>query len=73
MLKNHIRRFRFNFGEMTQAELAERVGVSRQTIHCIEHGKFNPSVTLALQIAAVFHVRIEELFELEEPNRDKNV
>jgi len=64
-LANNIRRLRFDNGEMSQAVLAERVGVSRQTINSIESGKFNPSVKLALQISQVFGVNVEEVFFLE--------
>lgn len=64
-LANNIRRLRFDNGEMSQAALAERVGVSRQTINSIESGKFNPSVKLALQISQVFGVNVEEVFFLE--------
>jgi len=52
-------------GEMTQQELADKVGVTRQTIYAIETGKFNPSVKLALRIAKSFQVRLEEIFYLE--------
>ena len=52
-------------GEMTQQELADKVGVTRQTIYAIETGKFNPSVKLALQIAKTFQVSVEEIFYLE--------
>lgn len=51
---------------LTQAELAEKLGVSRQTIHAIEKNKFNPSVTLALKMARFFKVTVEYLFEIEE-------
>ena len=50
---------------MTQQELADRVGVTRQTILSIERGRYNPSVGLALRIAAVFGVPVEELFEID--------
>lgn len=50
--------------DMTQAELAEAVGVSRQTIHAIERGKVEPSVALALRLAALFEMKVDELFEL---------
>jgi putative transcriptional regulator len=50
---------------MTQQELADRVGVTRQTVLAIERGSYNPSVGLALRIAAVFGVPVEALFELE--------
>ena len=57
---------RFLHGEMTQEELAKRVGVARQTIIAIEKGKYNPSVALAIRIARVFGVSVEELFSLAE-------
>ena len=53
-------------GELTQLELAEKLEVSRQTIIAIEKGKFNPSMRLALLIARVFNVNVEEIFFLEE-------
>lgn len=53
-------------GELTQQELAKKVSVSRQTIIAIEKGKFNPSMKLALLIAHVFKVNVEEIFYLEE-------
>ncbi|RYD75335.1 MAG: transcriptional regulator [Sphingobacteriales bacterium] len=52
--------------DISQAELAARVKVSRQTIHSIEHGIFVPSAVLALKIARVFNVAVEDVFELEE-------
>lgn len=52
--------------DLTQAELAEKLGVSRQTIHAIEKNKFNPSVSLALKMARFFKVTVEYLFSLEE-------
>ena len=64
-LKNKLKQFRFMNGELTQQKLAEKVQVSRQTILDIEKGKFNPSVRLALLIAKVFDVSIEEIFYLE--------
>ncbi len=51
---------------MTQQELADRVGVTRQTIHSIERGRYNPSVELALKLARVFGVPVEQLFEIQE-------
>ena len=65
-LGNRVRRYRFMKNEMTQRELADAVGVSRQTIHAIEAGKFNPSVRLALKLAAELEVGIAELFFLQE-------
>lgn len=64
-LRNKLRLFRFMNGEMTQQELADKLGVTRQTIHAIEKGKFNPSTKLALQIAKAFGVSLEEIFYLE--------
>lgn len=65
-LKNKLRQFRFMNDEMTQQQLAKEVGVSRQTIIAIEKGKFNPSMKLALLIARVFKVNVEEVFYLTE-------
>jgi putative transcriptional regulator len=65
VLKNKLRTLRFMNGEMTQQELADKVGVTRQTIHAIESGKFNPSVKLALLIAKTFQVNVEDTFYLE--------
>ena len=61
-LKNRIRRLRFEHGEMTQQELAERVGVARQTIIALEAGKYAPSLLLALRLAAEFGVKTEDVF-----------
>ena len=62
-LSNHIRRFRFERGEMTQQELAGMAGCTRQTIVALEQGKYVPSLALAFRIARVFGSTIEELFE----------
>ncbi|PQJ71939.1 helix-turn-helix transcriptional regulator [Polaribacter butkevichii] len=51
---------------LTQGDLAEKVGVSRQTIYAIENNKFNPSVTLAIKMARFFNVTVEYLFDIEE-------
>ena len=51
---------------MTQQDLAERTGVSRQTINAIEQGKFNPSTVLALKMSEVFGIPVNEIFQLEE-------
>ncbi len=59
---NDIRRLRFERGEMTQADLAERVGLTRQTIIAIEQGKYSPSLEVAFQISRVFDVGLEEVF-----------
>ena len=62
---NFIRRLRFDAGEMTQAHLAERAGVTRQTIIAIEAGKYAPSLELAFKIAAAFGKPLEEVFRYE--------
>ncbi|MCF6169403.1 MAG: helix-turn-helix transcriptional regulator [Bacteroidales bacterium] len=64
ILKNNLKAMRFNKGMMTQAQLANALDVSRQTIIAIEQGKFNPSVKLALHIAAFFGHRVEAIFYL---------
>jgi putative transcriptional regulator len=63
-MQNKIRHYRYLKNEMTQQNLAETCGVTRQTIIAIEKGSFNPSVKLALKIAAVLNVKVEELFFL---------
>jgi len=60
---NNIRRLRFDAGEMTQQELADRVGVTRQTIIAIEGAKYSPSLELAFKIAEAFGHALEEVFE----------
>ena len=60
---NDIRRFRFANGEMTQADLADRIGVTRQTIIAIEQGRYSPSLEMAFQIARVFDVPLEDVFQ----------
>lgn len=59
---NSIRALRFAHGEMTQAELADRIGVTRQTIIAIEQGRYSPSLEMAFQIARVFRVSLEDVF-----------
>jgi putative transcriptional regulator len=63
-VRNRVRSYRRQADGMTQEELADRVGVTRQTIISIEAGRYNPSVGLALRLAAAFGVRVEDLFEL---------
>jgi putative transcriptional regulator len=65
-MKTHVRRFRFERGEMSQQQLADLVSVSRQTIVAIERGDYNPSVKLALMLARRLETTVERLFELEE-------
>ena len=64
-VRNQIRRLRFEAGEMTQQALAERVGVTRQTIVAIEGSKYAPSLELAFRIAAAFKKPLEEVFQYE--------
>ena len=66
LVSNTIRKLRFNTGEMTQQVLADRVGVTRQTIIAIENGKYSPSLELAFRIAHVFGVPLEEVFTFED-------
>ncbi len=60
---NSIRALRFAASEMTQAELADKVGVTRQTIIAIEQGRYSPSLEMAFQIARVFAVSLDEVFQ----------
>ena len=62
IITNNIRKLRFNNHEMTQQELADAVGVTRQTINAIEAAKYSPSLELAFKIAAVFELPLEEVF-----------
>jgi len=64
-LSNRIRRLRFDNGQMTQQQLADKAGVTRQTIIAIEGGKYSPSLTLAFKIARAFGVSVEEVFEYD--------
>ena len=59
---NSIRALRFAHGEMTQAELAERIGMTRQTVIAIEQGRYSPSLEVAFQIARVFRVPLDDVF-----------
>ena len=62
-ITNAIRALRFAHGEMTQAQLAEHVGVTRQTIIAIEQGRYSPSLEVAFQIARVFGVPLDAVFQ----------
>lgn len=64
-ISNNIRKLRFFQDEMTQKELAERVGVTRQTIVAIESAKYSPSLELAFRIAHVFGVSLDEVFSYD--------
>ncbi len=65
-IRNTIRRHRFDAGEMTQEELANRVGCTRQTIILMEQSRYVPSLALAFRIARVFKAKIEDIFEYVE-------
>jgi putative transcriptional regulator len=62
---NRIRRLRFDNGEMTQEQLADKVGVTRQTIIALEAQKYYPSLELAFRIARAFGVQVEDVFQYE--------
>ena len=62
-MSNRIRELRMQAGEMTQGELADRIGVTRQTVNAIEQGKYSPSLEVAFRIARVFTVPLEEAFQ----------
>jgi putative transcriptional regulator len=65
-ITNQIRRLRFDAAEMTQKDLAEAVGVTRQTIMAIENAKYFPSLELAFQIARIFEKTIDQVFQFEQ-------
>lgn len=62
-IENQIRRLRFEAGEMSQAELAARIGMTRQTVAAVEAGKYSPSLEAAFRIAQVFGVPLEAVFQ----------
>jgi putative transcriptional regulator len=62
---NNIRRLRFDHGEMTQQELADKIGVTRQTVNAIELGKYSPSLEVAFRMAAVFRVPLDQVFQYD--------
>ena len=65
-IRNHIRKLRFEHGEMTQQELAEQANCSRQTIVLLEQARYVPSLVLAMRIAKVFGATVEDVFTLDE-------
>ena len=66
---NRIRSLRFAAGEMTQADLADRVGVTRQTIIAVEQGRYSPTLEMAFRIARAFGVPLDEVFQYPEESR----
>ncbi len=66
LITNEIRVLRFQHGEMTQQELADRIGVTRQTVNAIERNKYSPSLEVAFRIARVFHAPLEKVFQYGE-------
>ncbi len=65
-ITNEIRSLRFHHEEMTQQELANRIGVARQTVHAIEGNRYSPSLEVAFRIARVFGVSLEQVFQYSE-------
>ena len=63
VIRNQIRALRFGHAEMTQQELADRIGVSRQTVNAIEGGKYFPSLEVAFRVARVFNKPLEDVFQ----------
>ena len=70
-INNNIRKLRFFHNEMTQQQLAEKVGVTRQTIIAMEQGKYSPSLELAFRIALAFNVPLDEVFSYD-PETESN-
>jgi putative transcriptional regulator len=70
-ISNNIRKLRFFKDEMTQQQLAEKVGVTRQTIIAMEKGRYSPSLELAFRIALVFEVPLEEVFSYDPKDEAK--
>jgi putative transcriptional regulator len=67
-IRNNIRKLRFEHDEMTQQDLADKVGVTRQTIIAMEKGQYSPSLELAFRVARVFSVPLEAVFFFEDEN-----
>lgn len=65
---NHLRRLRFDHGEMTQEALAKAVGITRQTIIALEGSRYAPSLELAMRLARVFNRRVDEVFFWRDPS-----
>lgn len=71
IVTNAIRRLRFEHGEMTQAALAERIGVTRQTVIAIEQGRYSPTLEMAFRIARAFGVALDDVFQYPDPGDDR--
>ena len=71
-IQNTIRRLRFDRKEMTQQELADKIGVTRQTVNAIELNKYSPSLDVAFRIADVFGVPLDQVFQYETVTRSKS-
>lgn len=69
LIRNNIRKLRFEHDEMTQQALADKVGVTRQTIVAIENAKYSPSLELAFRIARVFNLPLESVFTFEDDSQ----
>ena len=69
---NNIRRLRFDREEMTQQDLADKIGVTRQTVNAIELSKYSPSLEVAFKIADVFGVPLDQVFQYASPARNKS-
>jgi len=70
-IKNRIRRLRFDHDEMTQEELANKAGCTRQTIIALEQNKYVPSIELAFRVAKAFSVPLENVFQYEDSREDQ--
>jgi putative transcriptional regulator len=66
IIRNEIRRLRFEHGEMTQQQLADKIELTRQTVNAIEQGKYSPSLEAAFRIAAVFGKPLESVFRYQQ-------
>jgi len=66
VIRNEIRRLRFEHGEMTQQQLADKIELTRQTVNAIEQGKYSPSLEAAFRISAVFDKPLESVFRYED-------
>lgn len=69
LISNNIRTLRFHANEMTQQELADKTGVTRQTIVAIEKGKYSPTLELAFRISLIFNVPLQEVFSFNPENK----